>query len=198
MKESKIRYISIVLSILAFAGSCATIVAVYCNQTQVGFDSSAFYGCIITVLSMLVAILIGFQIINYLSFEDRIKKEVEKTISIMDKIVDNKIKDYDNKMGMIFTHQKANSISIKEPQKAISYYIKALDYAIKAEINQTDILNDLKNNLAAVELKGLHEKFSDNALSSFNQILSKCDDKEIFNRIRNMEVKKKQTSESPT
>lgn len=192
MKITKMRYISITLSIIAASCSIATLIVVWNGSNEyLGFDSSAFYGCLITVLSILVVVLMGWQIINYLSFEDKIRKEIENAISIADKRMDDKIALYDNKIGSILMHTKANYIFNDNPKATIYYYVIAIECACKAGINKGNILSDLTTILSFIEMGGGNIVFSDDELSAIEKRLLKCDiDNQFIDRIKKLREKK--------
>lgn len=191
------RYISITLSIIAVSCSIATLIVVWNGSNEyLGFDSSAFYGCLITVLSILVVVLMGWQIINYLSFEDRIRKEIEKSILSTDKKVDYKLYILDKEIGAILLHSKANYItSEKCPKNAVADYIKAIECYHEAQKDTKGVINDLSTHLFKVEKKDI--QFTKEQIDSFDKILSDCNvDKTLVNRIRKLEIKSNNTSEA--
>lgn len=68
-----------ILSLIAIFISGITICLSHPHTNNLGFD---YQGIIVSVLSLLVTILIGWQIYNTILLEKRIKKGVEKAIQI--------------------------------------------------------------------------------------------------------------------
>lgn len=202
MKAGCIKYFSIVLSIIAFLCSIATPVAIWCGSHEyIDFDSSAFYGCIITVLSILVVVLMGWQIINYLSFEDKIRKELEKFMLTTDKKINDIVDDFNkktdhefyvfsNKIGANLLYLKANYItSEKSPKDAVINYIEAIYCCHEAEMDTKGVIDSLSNHLVIVESSNI--RFTKSEIDYLENKLLNCNiDNTIIDRIKKLEEKK--------
>jgi hypothetical protein len=143
-KKSYLPILSIFLSIGAFIISIIAIWICAPRYKDLGFD---YTGVIVTVLSLLITILIAWQIYMTLTLDHRAKQyisnELHSTKADIYHDIDTKIKNYDYHLGSILLHTKANNMNNKK--NAIKYYFKALYLANKSSYrdNIDHLIDDL-------------------------------------------------------
>lgn len=171
--KSYLSVCSIFLSIGALIISVIAIGICAPRYKELGFD---YTGIIVTVLSLLITILITWQIYITLTLDNRVKQyisdRIRSTKADIYQDIDTKIKDYDYHLGSILLHTKANNIADKK--NAIKYYFLALHFANKSSYkdNIDHLIDDLKICMAVfVPSK---DSFTKKDIDNFNQILNDC------------------------
>ena len=173
-EKSYLSVCSIFLSIGALMVSVIAIWICAPRYEELGFD---YTGVIVTVLSLLVTILIAWQIYITLTLDNRVKQyisdRIRSTKGDIYQDMDTKIKDYDYHLGSILLHTKANNSTDKK--NAIKYYFLSLHFANKSSYkdNLNHLIDDLKISMAAFAPS--RDCFTKKDIDNFNQILSDCE-----------------------
>lgn len=130
---------SLLASVIAICRTCPRAV----TQQDLGLD---YMGIIVGILSLLIGLLVGWQIYNAVT----INKKIDKIDEIANRIVEEKIKDYDHNVEAVIKQlygivlfgehrnkdalnsfmealEEANKSSHKEPIKGILSFIKGME-----------------------------------------------------------------------
>ena len=155
----------------------------YYPRTDLGID---YLGIILGILSFLVTLLIGWQILNVISIKNEIRNKIEEIYTDlnnnvcrlekkMDSDIQTKIKDYDYHLGSILLHTKANNMATNK-KNAISLYFQALECA-NLSSNKGNINSILSDLTTVASVFGIKENdFDESTLYRFKSILDGCDD----------------------
>jgi hypothetical protein len=122
---------STVLSAIALAISVAVALFAMVRMTPFTFENTSFFGWVVTVLSVLVTALLGFQIYNYISVEKRINKTLggmeQKIIQYVDEELKKKYDDLDKRYSELersfdlrFKGSEADNMS----QVSLNYFLQ--------------------------------------------------------------------------
>lgn len=176
-----------VLSIISLIISSIAIFISAPRCKELGFD---YMGVIVTILALLITILIAWQIYITLTLDNRIKQYIsERILYTKEEIhynVDLKIKDYDNHLGSVLLHTKANKI--KDKKMAIKYFFKALYFANKSSYkdNIDHLISDLTTTATLFEAE--KNNFTKCDIDFFRKVLNDCESSKTMSLSEILEI----------
>lgn len=191
LNSNCIIFFAFLLSLVSLFISIIGLCISYPKNEHLGFD---YTGIIVGILSLLITILIGWQIYNTININNELKKHINNRFNLLNNQVDRKlynidirmtedikrqINDYDNHLGSILLHTKANAKH--DDYQSILFYFKALICVNKSTFknNLQDILNDLS--IAVAVFRPQQGDFTKEDISEFINILKECKDHRTVN-----------------
>ncbi len=166
LKNNFISLIAIVISILS-------ICAVSLRWMPFTFDSLGFFGWATAALSVLVVVLIGFQVWQVFSFENRLKKQKDEIQEYMSDSIESELYLLNVKIdGKISLLSGLSDVKVKDYNSALNNFIVSLykyselkhEYGINTVMNRIlkicDMYSDnpeLLNSITDARLNNLIE-----------------------------------------
>ncbi|WP_455674790.1 hypothetical protein [Phocaeicola sp.] len=139
------KKLSLYISILAFIISTITLVRTFPSKLPLGFD---YLGILVGILALLTTVLLAWQLINYLSFEDRLNKKIEEAQDVIYKKNKEYMQGIVNYSEAFALMQKINSI---ENEHANIY--RSMFWAIYHFCNYgIDTADNIRESLEAMKL----------------------------------------------
>ena len=123
---AKGKFTTVVMYIVIFVALAFSVIAVCMaayRTPELDFD---YYGVIVGVLSLLVALLMGWQIFNVIGFENRIKKVLDKHKTISTGEMNRKIQGTENKVDLKITEVNEKLVLFSKGVDVYWYFFTGL------------------------------------------------------------------------
>lgn len=190
----------LIISSVAIVLSFVSIGLVIIRTTPFTFDNMEFYGWVIAILSLLVTILIGWQIYNVMYIDAKIKDSLKSAIDNQYKIIDKRTKSAkDEAIGTSLYNVGQAMFYNGFYDLAMDNYIKAIGAISDSEMEKKEAHVDLCFSKIILTIKKIKEQsdeysVSEKALASYINLLLPLNDERILDIIEFLRgVKKRKT-----
>ncbi len=181
-----------IISIVSFIISIIGILIVIVNANSSSFDMDV-YSVMISILSFIVMLLLGFHIVNYLTFERRVRRDLKKEIECsMISARNASVFASLGQLGVALFNRGDYGGALQAFMNALCVWDKSLDDDLSIEAYDA-IIRSIKFIITILERQGVDVAFDEDVIQSFRKAALKTQDNEIIEFVmgfKNKEAKK--------
>lgn len=160
----------VIIAIISLASLCQEY------PRTAGFD---YIGVIVGILTLLVTALIGGQVVNYLTFENRINRKIKDAKKEVGKGINDVL--YQN-MYLTFFFQGVNEFRKTQCEASLYYLFKSIECLMKTSIYQ-DKIDEVIMKIKLIEKDFPGTKIPKEEAENYIEIIREIKHKEINNII---------------
>lgn len=152
---------------------------------ELGFD---YQGVIISILSLLVTVLIGWQIYNVIYVESRVKKSLEGIVKTLDEKIERRTEGAKEEaigtslynLGLIMFHNKLYEFALDNFIKSIGATNKS--FMDKKDVHIEQTIGAIMTTIHCMKKDNDKDKYTipERTLASYSNLLLELHDKRIF------------------
>ena len=189
-KENVIINIAMALSILAVIVSIPAIILAVPRASELDFD---YYGVIIGILSLLVTVLIGWNIYSLIDVKaiqnanEELKKDIKRIASriyVVERNYNNGLEQIESTLGMLFYYERRSSNNSVLAYQSIYHWLRAILMASEKENFDSCAGYVVSLLLCSKDLPAMSKDNKDLLLHTYNGITDK-------HKIQNINLVKK-------
>ena len=178
-----------VISVVSLASSIIGVAIVIVNAKFAYFDVN-IYSLLISILSFIVMLLLGFHIVNYLTFERRVRRDLKKDIEYnMINARNASVFASLGQLGVALFNRNDYAGALQAFMNALCVWEKSLNDDLSLEAYNT-ITQRIKYIASILERQGKIVEFEEEVIGNFRKAALKTQDNDIIEFVMKFKIKK--------